>query len=180
VLVIDLAKRVLGDAVPASPPLRGVVRLAQWLFVSRQRVGVLAVVQGGDSFLLGQHVFRHPQWGLLGGWLRRGEDPEAGLLRELREELGADVDVRVVRLLAAIQQEPDAGPRALILVYHCRSGRARLPRSLPFELLQLRWVSSAEARRLLPSQLAEMLTLAVDSAPGDTSASSTRGGEIDD
>ncbi len=36
-----------------------------------------------------RHVF-HPyfEWGLPGGWLKKNEAPEAGVLRELKEETG--------------------------------------------------------------------------------------------
>ena len=41
------------------------------------------------AVLLARHVFRRSYpWGLPGGFLKAGESPEAGALRELREELG--------------------------------------------------------------------------------------------
>ncbi|MCP4428600.1 MAG: NUDIX domain-containing protein [Chloroflexi bacterium] len=60
------------------------------LVVPRRRVGVaLAAFDERDRILLLRHVF-HPSapWGLPGGWLNRYEAPDAGVLRELKEETG--------------------------------------------------------------------------------------------
>lgn len=163
--MLTAAKGLLACFLETLPPLRALVRLAEWLLVRRQRVGVLALLQADGLFLVGRHVFRQPQWGLLGGWLRRGEPPEEGLLRELREELGEEMTVQVGRLLVAMQQPAEAGARGLILVYECRARRAELPPRLPLELLELRWVPLAEALRLIPLPLAMALEPVMDSTP---------------
>lgn len=70
--------------------IRWLMRLAVKFTVPRQRVGValVALNEANEVFLL-RHVF-HPyfEWGLPGGWLKKNEAPEAGVLRELREETG--------------------------------------------------------------------------------------------
>ena len=68
-------------------PRRLVVRLATPGF----RVGVLAVVFRPDGRLLLVDQPYNPGWALPGGDLRRGEGPDAGLARELREEIGLQV-----------------------------------------------------------------------------------------
>lgn len=71
-------------------PVRALMYGAIRLSVPRHRVGVAVVaVRGQGEVLLLNHVF-HPDfpWGLPGGWLDRGETPQSGALRELREETG--------------------------------------------------------------------------------------------
>ena len=53
-----------------------------------------------DRILLLDHVFRPDSgWGIPGGFLNKGEQPEAALRRELREEIGIEVE-RVELLFA--------------------------------------------------------------------------------
>lgn len=53
--------------------------------------GAVGVLQRGDRLLLVRTVYRQG-WGLPGGMLERGEAPAAAVVRELREELGLDVE----------------------------------------------------------------------------------------
>ena len=55
---------------------------------------VCAVVLRGNSVLLVSPWDRPLSWDLPGGFLRFGEDPADGLVRELREELSAQVYVK--------------------------------------------------------------------------------------
>jgi ADP-ribose pyrophosphatase YjhB (NUDIX family) len=60
------------------------------MIVPRQRIGVsLVALDEEERIFMLRHVF-HPTvpWGLPGGWLKRNEAPEVGILRELREETG--------------------------------------------------------------------------------------------
>ena len=57
----------------------------------------VALIQLDDRLLLqlrdfAAHIADPGQWGFFGGHLRRGETPEAGLRRELREELSWEPD----------------------------------------------------------------------------------------
>jgi len=54
--------------------------------------GVTAVVQDGDRFLLVRQS-DSGRWSLIGGGVEPGEEPRAALLREVREELGVDVEI---------------------------------------------------------------------------------------
>ena len=64
-------------------------------------VGAMALIQDEQGrVLLVEHTYRRQvPWGLPGGWLKRAESPEAGLMREVFEETG--LEVRVEQLLAA-------------------------------------------------------------------------------
>ncbi|ACZ41536.1 NUDIX hydrolase [Thermobaculum terrenum ATCC BAA-798] len=67
--------------------------IASWLLASKMTVGVcVAAFDPENRILLFRHTY-HPggMWTLPGGHLHIGESPEAGLIRELREESGAEV-----------------------------------------------------------------------------------------
>ncbi len=66
---------------------------------SRFTVTTAAFIFDGDGrLLLLEHVFRPDSgWGVPGGFLTKGEQPEAGLRRELREEIGIEVEENGLR-----------------------------------------------------------------------------------
>jgi ADP-ribose pyrophosphatase YjhB (NUDIX family) len=56
-------------------------------------VGCLCVVERADGrVLLVRHAYA-PRWGLPGGFLKRNESPAPGARREVREEVGLDVEL---------------------------------------------------------------------------------------
>lgn len=81
-------------------------------------------------------------WEFPGGKRRHTESPEACLVRELREELG--IDVEVLGLLHTVRHSyPEF--EVLIRFYHCRilAGEPR-----PIQCSELRWVPPEELGRL--------------------------------
>src|SRR5260221_4387842 len=69
---------------------RRLVRLGQTRFTVT--AGAM-IFDDANRILLLDHVFRPDSgWGIPGGFLNRGEQPEAGLRRELREEVGLELD----------------------------------------------------------------------------------------
>ncbi len=73
--------------------------ILRWLH-SKFSVSVAGVfMTAGGKVLLARHVFRHSYpWGLPAGFLVAGEAPEAGALRELKEETG--LAARVDRIVS--------------------------------------------------------------------------------
>lgn len=150
-------------------PLRWALYVAVRIFAPRQRIGVLAVVERDDgALLLGRHVFRPGSpWGLLGGWLHRGEAPDAAIARELREELGVDA-VRVGPLVLAALEAYPGEPDSITLFYRCRVEAGLPAEARPaFEIRDLRWVTRAEARGLLRPSDQRGVDAAVDNVWDD-------------
>lgn len=91
-------------------------RLILWLCNAHFVVGAVAVVRDANGrVLVARHTFRGgPPWGLLGGWVQRGEDPAAAVVREVREETALEVEVTAP---LAVRVE---GAAHLTVVYEAR------------------------------------------------------------
>jgi 8-oxo-dGTP pyrophosphatase MutT (NUDIX family) len=63
----------------------------RWYFPRHPRTRLLVVV--GDEVLLLRGWLGDGTWSLPGGGLHRGEDPQAAVLREAKEEVGMNADV---------------------------------------------------------------------------------------
>src|SRR5918912_3750917 len=88
---------------------RRVRRWGVWLYEPRFTVTAGACVLDAEGrVLLLKHAFRAGSgWGIPGGFLEKGEQPEAALRRELREEVGlelAGARLAFVRTLPRAQQ----------------------------------------------------------------------------
>ena len=115
-------------------PLAGLMNWGVRLVVPRQRVGVALVTFNDDEeILLLRHVFHAPNpWGLPGGWLGRNEAPQAGLIRELREETGLAVVLdRPVHVAHA------GAPPYIVMAYSGRLQPGEM--RLNAEILEARW-----------------------------------------
>jgi ADP-ribose pyrophosphatase YjhB (NUDIX family) len=119
--------------------------LAASLVAPRQPVGAVAVVFDEQGrVLLVEHAFRtdYP-WGLPGGWVARGEDPRETIAREMREELGLDVEVRAMVASGVIRRiRTSTHPIHLGLAFYCvcRSGA----RTSSLEVLGYDWTDPAQ------------------------------------
>lgn len=63
-----------------------------WFVVRPSVVGVKCVLTDGDRVLLVRHTYGAAEWLLPGGSIKRGEQPLAAARREMREELGIELD----------------------------------------------------------------------------------------
>lgn len=100
---------------------------------------VAAIVQDGDDvILIRQHGWPEKFLGLVTGFLERGETPEAGVLRELREELGLE---GTVERLVGVYSFPQRNE--LIVAYHVRASG---PLALGAEILEAKRVPIARLR----------------------------------
>jgi ADP-ribose pyrophosphatase YjhB (NUDIX family) len=166
-LVRLVPRRAIARLVRRSALAQHALVLAQRVLVPRQRVGSLGVLlDARGRVLLAEHLFRprYP-WGLPGGWLARNEHPARGVERELREELG--IDVEVVQLLMAEPHGPHSGrgtAPGLSIVYRCRVRPDGDAAPVAWELLGVAWFTPEEAMPLLRRFEQEALRLALVSA----------------
>jgi len=63
-----------------------------WFVARPHKRGVRCVIRRERDVLLVRHSYGDRGWMLPGGRLKRGETPAAGARREIRQELGADLD----------------------------------------------------------------------------------------
>jgi 8-oxo-dGTP diphosphatase len=115
------------------------------------------VVDEEGRVLLLKHVFRPGSgWGLPGGFLESGEQPEAALRRELEEEVGLELDKIELFTVRTFKK-----PKQLEVVFRCKAaGKAK---SQSMEVKTLGWFAPGEfpeglpvdQRRLIQSAIAE-------------------------
>lgn len=131
-------RRRLATLLRRAPWSGRVVQTLVRVIQPRFSAGVVGVLldASGQRVLLVEHVFHVAQpWGLPGGWINRGEEPEHALAREFLEETA--LRVRAVRPL--IVRLGYKWPRHFDMVYLCALDGDPAPIRLSNELLDYRW-----------------------------------------
>lgn len=110
-------------------------------------------------------------WHLPGGLVEQGESPRDAARREVREELGLDLDLRDARLLAVEWLQAtraDRRDRLAFLFTGPRLDRADTIRITPHpeEIAAWRWMTPADARPLLHPSVASRLGGALTATGG--------------
>lgn len=106
-----------------------------------------AVVFGPDGDVLLVRSGDRP-WVIPGGRIENGEDAEAALRRELREETGLAVDVRrPVKAVTDVWYNGEGEP-VFALVYYCEADERAV--TLNHEHDEFRWTDPDEAADALP------------------------------
>ena len=106
-----------------------------------------ALVDADGKVLVAQRPAGKPMaglWEFPGGKLHAGEAPEAGLIRELREELGIDTEASCLAPLTFASHAYD-GFHLLMPLFVCRVWRGQVA---PREGQALRWLRPRELRDL--------------------------------
>jgi 8-oxo-dGTP pyrophosphatase MutT (NUDIX family) len=112
----------------------------------QQQPVMTAVVTSDRGVLVGRRVDGMPPWTLIAGWSEPGESAEDTIVREVKEETGAIVEVGR-RLGERIH--PDTGARMIYFAAKPTHG-TEIHVGDEAELAEVRWVSLAEADDLLP------------------------------
>ncbi len=129
-----MLKRLLGFVWGAMP--KRLRRGGMWLAEPRFAVtaGAVVVDEAGRVLLL-KHVFRKGSgWGIPGGFLEKGEQPEEALRRELREEAGLDIDRAEIITVRTLQR-----PQQLELLYRCHARAGSRAQAQSLEIKSAAW-----------------------------------------
>ena len=101
-------------------------KMRHWTARFRKRrftvTAAAVVVDDQGRVLLLDHVFRAGNgWGIPGGFIEEGEQPEAALRRELREEAGLELESVEIAFARTLKN-----PSQIEIIFRCRpAGRAQ-------------------------------------------------------
>jgi len=141
--------------------------LRRWTVrISHPRFAVTAgaiVTDGRGRVLLLKHRFRPGSgWGLPGGFIEHGEQPEEGLRRELREEVGLEVERLKLFTVRAFKR-----PKQVEIVFMAQA--VGNPDELNFEIQEAAWFLPGEFPPELPRDQYDLIKRALNdgaSLPG--------------
>jgi 8-oxo-dGTP pyrophosphatase MutT (NUDIX family) len=103
--------------------------------------GAKAALVCAGEVLLVRHTYGPPSWELPGGGVHRGEEPLAAIARELREELGLEIDEADVEALATIPG-PERFHRHRTHLFRVDLAEPRV-RADPVEIAEVLWCDPA-------------------------------------
>ena len=152
-----MLKSLLARVWRGSP--RFVRRAGVWLTQPRFAVTAGAVVadEGGRVLLL-RHVLRKGSgWGVPGGFLTAGEQPEEAIRRELREETGLELDSVELAFVRALEHV-----RQVEVIFRCTMSAAALARlEKGFEIDRAEWFARDALPRGLPADQQRLIERAL-------------------
>jgi 8-oxo-dGTP diphosphatase len=134
--------------------------LRRWTVkLSHPRFAVTAgavITDANGRVLLLKHRFRPgPGWGMPGGFLEAGEQPEEALRRELREEVGLELEKLKLFTTRTFQT-----PKQVEIVFTAQAiGR---PDQLSFEIQKAAWFSADDLPKELPADQAQLISRALN------------------
>lgn len=130
------------------------------LSLSNARFAVTAgaiITDGQGRVLLLKHRFRPGSgWGMPGGYIEKYEQPEAALRRELREEIGLEIEDVELHATRAFSK-----PLQIEIIFRCQA--VGEPARLNYEIEKAEWFFPDE----LPGQLPEDQAIQIQSAFAD-------------
>ena len=154
-----MLKDLLAKVWRGSPA--GVRRLGVWLAEPRFTVTAGAVVLDAEGrVLLLKHAFRRGSgWGIPGGFMEKGEQPEAAIRRELREEAGLELeDARLVTVRALTETQQ------VEILFVARPSRAAVARAASAEVSAVEWFERGQLPPGLSKDQRRLIDLALETA----------------
>jgi 8-oxo-dGTP diphosphatase len=132
-----MLKKVLGALWRHAP--KSVRRWGVRMVEPRFTVTAGAVVtDDAGRILLLKHVFRVGSgWGIPGGFMEEGEQPEEAVRRELREEVGLELARAEIALVRTLRK-----PQQVEIIFHC-SPRGPVGRN-SMEIKRAEWFAPGE------------------------------------
>lgn len=123
-------------------------------------VGAICLIERADGSLLLVRQSYRSGWGVPGGLLQRGERPEEAARREVREEVGLEV-----QLLGEAAVVVDPTPQRIDLVYRARPvDPTQEPAPVSPEITEVRWWSPQELPELQAETSTALVALARSSS----------------
>lgn len=138
------------------------VRLTQSRFTV---TGGAVVTDARGRVLLLKHVFRSGSgWGVPGGFLEPGEQPEEGIRRELREEAGLEVAEVWIVAARAFRR-----PQQVEILFRARAVDAGDAHAASVEVRRAEWFAPDELPPELPADQHRLIKRALESGtpPGE-------------
>lgn len=127
-------------------------------------VGAICVVERADGYiLLVRQSYRRGGWGFPGGLLRRSEEPDDAARRELREELGIEVELQGLPVVVV-----DSPARRVDVIFNARVAEGSdQPEHTPHspEITDARWFPPDGLPSLLPEATAALIQLGRTNPP---------------
>ncbi len=134
------------DDVDAMPDVEPRVRAAVHATMPRVVVEGICIENNEILLVKGSRGLNDGRWSLPGGFLRFGETPEEGVLREIREEVGAEA--RILRFAGVHgKMGQKTGLHWIMLFY--RTALLGAPHPDPDEIAEARYVPLPEAPNML-------------------------------
>ena len=117
--------------------------------------GAVITDERGRVLLL-KHRFRPGSgWGIPGGYINKGEQPEDTLRRELREEIG--LELKDISLLTT---RTFRRPQQVEIIFVCRA--VGNPERLNYEIQKAEWLSLDQIPKSLPKDQLELIKRVLD------------------
>jgi ADP-ribose pyrophosphatase YjhB (NUDIX family) len=118
-----------------------------WFLVRPKTFGVQCVIQHRGAILLVRNTYGRKQWTFPGGSIARGETTEAAIRREVREEVG--LQLQQLQHLGAFQATIDY-KRDHVAVFAGVALDRRITLD-PAEILEVRWFQPQDLPPLAPA-----------------------------